>query len=461
MSEDSISSVDAEMHVLGAMLSMKLYRDEFLAAITEDDFMFVNHKIIFLAILHTIELKHEVSIMSVSEELKRSNNFDKVGGFSFLMELSQSAGTVIHVDTYVDILRNKNKLRKLSSLADSIHYKVKKNPSCVNDYIAELQETLEGLTSCEDEHLNTLSAVFNKTIKIVGNEEDLKKRRDKYIKYGMNWVIRDGVKTGFRDIDHLVGCLGNSHFVILAARPSMGKTALAMNIAEHIAFNIGSKVLVFSLEMSSEQLSDRVLSSRSLISSNRITVGDLSNEDIKKVSKLREDEKNQNIIISDPSGISINELVNVAKKVKADHDIKIVIIDYLQLITGTNSFQAKSNRQNEVSEISRSLKGLSKSLNIPILCLAQLSRKVEERVGHKPLMSDLRESGSLEQDADVVMLMMRKAYYDTSDKSGTTDISIAKNRHGPTGDIKLKFENEFSKFIDYTPIERQIEDTSW
>ncbi len=243
--------------------------------------------------------------------------------------------------------------------------------------------------------------------------------------------------------------------MILAARPAMGKTSLAINIAENICFNSNVPVGIFSLEMSADQLVHRIICAQAGVESDKITTGSLNGNEYQRVVATVNEIQHHTMIIDDQPGLKITDLRARARRMKETHGIGFLVIDYLQLITGSGSFRTQENRQNEISEISRMLKNLARELDIPILCLSQLSRKVEERHGHRPMMSDLRESGSIEQDSDIVMFLLRRDYYDSNDKPGMAELIIGKNRHGGVGIINMTFRKELAKFENYTPLRQE------
>ena len=254
----------------------------------------------------------------------------------------------------------------------------------------------------------------------------------------------------------MINGLGNSNLIILAARPAMGKTIMAMNIAENIALKGHKPVGIFSLEMTAEQLLQRLVCSLAEVETTKLDTGSLNGVEYQSVVSAVKDLQKQTIVIDDQPGIKITDLRARARRMKEAYDIQVLIVDYLQLLSGSNTTRNSDNRQSEISEISRLLKNLARELNIPVICLSQLSRKVEERTGHRPMMSDLRESGSIEQDADVVIFMLRRDYYDPMDKPGMAELIVAKNRHGSIGSVNLSFRKEFVKFLNYSPEEATL-----
>lgn len=240
--------------------------------------------------------------------------------------------------------------------------------------------------------------------------------------------------------------------MILAARPAMGKTALAINIAENVCFKNNIPVGVFSLEMSAEQLIHRIVCSQAEVESDKIKTGSLDGQEFQRIVTVVSEMQKHVLVIDDQAGLKVTDLRARARRMKESYGIGLLVIDYLQLISGSGSNRNSDSRQNEISEISRMLKNLARELNIPIICLSQLSRKVEERPGHRPVMSDLRESGSIEQDSDIVMFLLRREYYDPHDKPGMAELIVAKNRHGAIGTVNLTFRKEYAQFANYTHV---------
>ena len=287
--------------------------------------------------------------------------------------------------------------------------------------------------------------------------KELEQRQQKYKEFGEDASKVTGVPTSFKDLDELINGFNPSNLMILAARPAMGKTALGLNFAENICFKQKIPVAFFSLEMSAEQLVHRVISSQSEVDAEKITTGSLNGSEYQKIVFSVKEMQKHTMIIDDQPGLKITDLRSRARRLKEMYNIGFIVIDYLQLLSGSGTIRSTENRQLEVSEISRLLKTLAKELNIPILCLSQLSRRVEERQGHRPMLSDLRESGSLEQDSDLILFLLRKDYYDPHDKPGMATLIIAKNRHGPVGDVNMVYRKEIVQFKDYTPIDDSIQ----
>ncbi|MBI3508535.1 MAG: AAA family ATPase, partial [Chlamydiia bacterium] len=287
--------------------------------------------------------------------------------------------------------------------------------------------------------------------------KELQERQQKYKERGPNDLGITGIPTHFLDIDKMLNGFNNSNLMILAARPAMGKSAIALNFAENLCFKNNIPTAIFSLEMSASQLLHRLISSQAEVESEKILNGSLSGNEYQRIVSTVNMMQKHTLIIDDQSGLKITDLRARARRLKEAYNIGFIVIDYLQLVAGSGNMRSQENRQNEIAEISRMLKNLARELNIPILCAAQLSRKVEERQGHRPMMSDLRESGSIEADADIIMMLFRRDYYDKYDKPGLAELIVAKNRHGPVGDITLTFRKEVGQFANYTPVHSQPE----
>lgn len=285
--------------------------------------------------------------------------------------------------------------------------------------------------------------------------KELQEKQEKFRDKGLQETGITGEPTHFVDVDKMINGLNASHLIMLAARPGMGKTAFAINIAENVCFKNNTPVLIFSLEMSAEQLLHRIICSQAEVESDKIRTGSLSGIEYQRVVATVKKMQMHTMIIDDQPGLKVTDLRARARRVKEIHNIGLIVIDYLQLLSGSGSAQASDNRQNEISEISRMLKNLARELNVPVICASQLSRRVEERQGHRPMMSDLRESGSIEQDSDIIMFLLRREYYDPYDKPGHAEVIVAKNRHGQVGSIEMAYRKEFTQFANYTPVQAE------
>jgi replicative DNA helicase len=451
------NSKESEMMILGCMISsvnaLNIGADQLQAS----DFYFLEHQLVFESLKNAYHNDKPADVHLIAEDLKNSQKLEKVGGVSYLTTLAQYAGTSAYIEEYVDIVKNKSILRKMINAADKIEKNAFEEPTDVQSALDEAQ----GLLFQISQQANTKTGLHIKDILSGAFAEskipylkELQEKQEQYYAKGPDQAAVTGIPTHFVDLDKMVGGLNKANLIILAARPSMGKTAFALNIAENIALKSRVPVGIFSLEMTSEELVHRLICSTSEVESEKIKSGSLSGLEYQRVVESVNRFQKHSVIIDDQPGLKITDLRARARRMKEVHDIGFLVIDYLQLLSGSKSFYNSENRQNEISEISRMLKNLARELMIPILCLSQLSRKVEERAGHRPMLSDLRESGSIEQDADIVMFIFRREYYNTNDKPGLAEILIAKNRHGGVGDVQLAFRKNIAQFHNYTPQDR-------
>ena len=427
--------VEMEKFVLSAML---LKDGEIIptitAILTAEDFYRPEHRLIFSAILKLYSKKIIPTILSLNEELRQSGELEKIGGVTTVFSLSEVANTTAYAETYAKTIKEKSILRKLIQASEEIIQMSIEEKKPLNDILDDAEKKIFGVTSqgetSEFEHIMPiLQRSFDRIRRALDNPEGI-----------------TGVPTKFVDFDRVTSGLQKSDLILLAARPSMGKTALALNMAMNAAL-ADNVVAIFSLEMSKEQLGHRLLSSYSGINSQKLSTGNFDSEDLNSLIDTLEYLTDSKLFIDDTAGITILELRSKARKIKNEHGLNLIVIDYLQLMQGTARKGADFNRQQEISEISRNLKGLARELKVPILALSQLSRSVELRADKRPLLSDLRESGSLEQDADIVMFLYREEYYDKeTENTNTAELVIAKNRNGPTTTINLQFDKECMRF---------------
>ncbi len=448
-------SKEAEMMVLGCMLgsinALNIAADQ----LDDSDFYFTEHKTIFQTLKTAYKLEKPADVHLICEELKRQDKLKAVGGAAYIMTLAQYAGTSAYIEEYVDLVKNKSVLRKMIHAAQSVEKKALDSPADVNQALDEAQNLFFTISQSTGQNSGKLLAdIFNGVKSESGTPflKELEERQLKFKEKGPEDPGITGLVTHFNDVDKMLNGFNKSNLMILAARPAMGKTALAINFAENLCFKSNMPVGIFSLEMSAEQLVHRIVCSQSEVESDKIKTGNLSGIEYQRIFSAVHQMQNQILVIDDQPGLKITDLRARARRMKEVYNIEFLVIDYLQLITGSGSFKAMENRQNEISEISRLLKNLARELNVPILCLSQLSRKVEERQGHRPMMSDLRESGSIEQDADIVMFLLRREYYDPMDKPGMAELIIGKNRHGAVGSINLTYRKEIAQFANYTPL---------
>ncbi|MFA7253724.1 MAG: replicative DNA helicase [Patescibacteria group bacterium] len=439
---------EAERSVLGAVLIDPDALIKIADIVHDDDFYDSRHGSIFMAMINLFEKRMPVDIVTLSEILETAGQIKAVGGSAYLAEIVNSTPSAANIVHYAQIVRDKAILRRLISAGVEI-------TEAGYDEDADISETL-------DEAEKRLFAVSQNSLKnkfaaIKDVLTDAFDRIDKIHKDKDSGALR-GVPSGFRDLDSVTAGFQKSDLIILAARPSMGKTSFALNLAENAAIDEKIPVAVFSLEMSQDQLVDRLLSSQAGVDSWKLRTGNLSDDDFPKIGYAMGVLSESPIFIDDSPGGNIMEIRAKARRLQMEHGLGLIIIDYLQLMSGRS--KSSDNRVQEISEISRGLKGLARELNVPIIALSQLSRAVEHRDDKRPLLSDLRESGSIEQDADVVMFLYRDEYYNPeSDRKGITEILIRKHRNGPTGNTELFFNPAQMRFSDlekrreFTPAE--------
>ena len=427
----SPQSIESEIAVLGCILINPKAYPKACQYINKDSFYKKTHSIIFSAMQELDEIGETIDTVTLIEKLKQTKQLDIVGGAYFITGLSSEAPTAANVEYYAKIVKEKAVLRKIIDTAIQMS-NTAYDPGKTSSEILDKAESLLFETSKDSKRSN-----FEGLEGMIHNVMD-------------NWVDRKGVNhtgvpSGFIDLDDKLSGFQKSDLVILAARPSMGKTALALNLARNAAIKYQHKVGIFSLEMSMQQLAERLLTSEARVDSHLVRTGKLPNQEwasiVEAADKLCQEE---NIFIDDSAGLSIMELRAKARQLVSEKEIEILFIDYIQLLSAGKKFES---RQQEISYISRSLKALAKELNIPIIALSQLSRAPESRTDHRPVMSDLRESGAIEQDADVVLFIFRKFVYskDPEDK-GLSEVIISKHRNGPTGVVNMTFIDKYARF---------------
>lgn len=454
------NSKESEMMVLGCMLTSVNALNVSADKLQPQDFYYTEHQTIYSALKIAFITDKPADIHLIAEELKRQGRLDSVGGVSYLTTLAQYAGTSAFIEEYVDLVREKSILRRMINAAQTIEKTALEEPADVSVALDEAQTHFFNISQ-ENQHspgitIKDLITGLKAESKIPYLKE-LQERQQSFKEKDPNAPNVTGVPTHFIDLDKMLNGFNPSNLMILAARPAMGKTALLTAIAENICFRNDLPVAIFSLEMGASQLLHRIICSQAEVESEKIQTGSLNGAEYQRVVAAVNMMQKHTMIIDDQPGLKITDLRARARRLKEAYNIGFIVIDYLQLISGSGTTRAMENRQNEISEISRMLKNLARELNIPIMCAAQLSRKVEERQGHRPMMSDLRESGSLEQDSDVVMFLLRREYYDPYDKPGLAEVIIAKNRHGAVGSVNLAFRKELAQFANYSPIHSQSE----
>jgi replicative DNA helicase len=427
-------NIDAEKSLLGAVL----IDEETLADITEHvtlrDFYEKRHSMIYDAMMRLYEKRKPVDLLTLTDELKRKKELETVGGSAYLTELTNYVPTSAHAESYAEIVAQKAVRRRL----------IKASGEISEMGFNEDSTTQELLQQAEAE----LFAVSDQSLKqdLVSIETILTDSFDRMEELHRNKGQLRGVRTGYRDLDNMTAGLQRSDLIILAARPAMGKTTLVTNLAYNVATIAKQSVIFFSLEMSKEQLVDRMLADASGVDAWNIRTGNLSEDDFSKLSDAMGEMAEAPIFIDDTPGVSVLEMRTKARRAAHEAPLGLIIVDYLQLMQGSG--RDSGNRVQEVSEISRGLKLLARELNVPVIALSQLSRSVESRTPQIPQLSDLRESGSIEQDADIVMFIYREAYYNPdTDRENITDLIIAKHRNGPTGKVELYFHPERLRFM--------------
>ena len=427
-------NLDAEMSLLGAVL----IDEEVLADITEHvkpkDFYDKRHAVIFDAMMRLYEKNKPVDLLTLTDELKRKKELETIGGSTYLTELTNYVPTAAHAESYAEIVAQKAVRRRL----------IKASGEISELGYDEETSTQELLQQAEAE----LFSVSDQSLKqdLTSLESILTDSFDRLEELHRNKGALRGVRTGYRDLDNMTAGLQRSDLIVLAARPAMGKTTLVTNLAYNVATIAKQPVLFFSLEMSKEQLVDRMLADASGVDSWNIRTGNLSDEDFSKLSEAMGEMSEAPIFIDDTPGLSVLEMRTKARRAAHDHPLGLIIVDYLQLMQGSG--RSDGNRVQEVSEISRGLKLIARELDVPVIALSQLSRSVESRSPQIPQLADLRESGSIEQDADIVMFIYREAYYNPdTERENITDLIIAKHRNGPVGKVELYFHPERLRFM--------------
>lgn len=429
-------NIEAEQAVLGAMLISKEAIAEAIQILNSDDFYREAHRIVFDAMVELSNKNQAVDNLTVVEQLNKENNLEKVGGIAFVTALANTVPTAANVVFYAKIVREKALMRKLINTATAIASMGYEDNKDVDTILDKSEKMI--LQVAANRKTGDFMPINQIVIDTFSKIETLYESKG-----GLT-----GLPTGFKDLDKLTAGLQPSDLILVAARPSMGKTAFTLNIASHVATRENKPVAFFSLEMSKEQLMQRMLCAEGLVESQRLRVGDLDEQDWQRLINAADKFSRAPLYIDDTPGITIMELRSKARRLQQEKGLSLVLIDYLQLMQGRGNRNG-DNRQQEISEISRSLKSLARELNVPVIALSQLSRSVESRQIKKPMLSDLRESGSLEQDADIVMFLYREDYYNAeTENKNITDVIVAKHRNGPVDTIQLFFHKEFTKFAD-------------
>lgn len=395
------NSKESEMMVLGSMLTSVNALNVACDLLEASDFYYSEHKRIFDVLKQAYCNDRPADIHLISEELKRQEKLEEIGGIAYLTALAQFAGTSAYVEQYAQLIKDKSLLRKMIDTSQGIEKKALEEPEDVQNILDHAQASFFSLSEQSQDHQAVLLKELlsgHKGEKKLPYLKDLQEKQEHFQKHGDQTGGIVGIPTHFSDLDKVLGGMAPSNLIILAARPAMGKTALALNIAENICVLNSTPVAIFSLEMSAEQLLHRVICSQSEVESDKIKTGSLDGNEYQRIVSCVNRLQKHQMIIDDQPGLKITDLRSRARRMKELYKIEFIVIDYLQLLSGSGNFKSNESRQMEISEISRMLKNLARELNIPILCLSQLSRKVEERQGHRPMMSDLRESGCVTGD---------------------------------------------------------------
>ena len=427
-------NVEAEQAVLGAML---LSHDAVIVAMEKlqsQDFYRDVHRIIFEAMEHLHRENKEIDVITLPDELKRMKKLDDVGGLEYVLNLPNLVGSAANIEYYANIVAEKALARNLISTCTELTKEAYDGQKETEALLDDAERRILQLSDTKNRgDFASVGAVVEVTL-------------DKITKLYENKAGLTGLPTGFRDLDRMTSGLQPSDLILVAARPSMGKTAFTLNIAQNVGVRQHKTVAFFSLEMSQEQLVQRLLCQIAHIDSQKLRTGQLnSDEEWTRLTDACDKLYESPIYIDDTPGISVAEMRSKARRLKSEHGLDLIIVDYLQLMQGRNA----ESRQQEISEISRSLKALARELKVPLIALSQLSRSVESRQDKRPMLSDLRESGALEQDADIVSFLYREDYYDKeTENQHITEVILAKHRNGPVGSVKLYFKNEFTLFLN-------------
>lgn len=429
------NDTEAEQAVIGSMLTDKDAVSAAIEVLKEEDFYREDNKIIYSALLNLYNKNEPIDIITLKSELSAMGKLEAVGGLEYIAELPEKVPTTSNVEQYIKIVEEKSILRNLIKTANDIitlgYDPTQDVENIIDNSEKKIFEVMQkrnqkGYSSIKDILVDTFTEL-----------EQLYNRKQHIT----------GVPTGFADLDYKTAGLHKSDLILVAARPAMGKSAFALNIATNAAVRANTPVAIFSLEMSKEQMVNRILCSEAMVDSNKVRTGTLEDEDWAKLAEASGILSESNIFVDDTPGISIMEIRAKCRKMKLEKNIGLVVIDYLQLVQGSG--KRASSREQEIAEISRSLKILAKEIDVPVIALSQLSRAPEQRPDHRPMLSDLRESGSIEQDADIVMFLYRDDYYnEDSEKKNIAEVILAKHRAGSTGTVELLWLGNYTKFAN-------------
>ena len=427
--------LEAEQAVIGSMLTDKEAVISAIEALSDEDFYREDNRIIYSAIMNLYNRGDAIDIITLKSELSSMGKLEAVGGLEYLAELPEKVPTTANVDKYIKIVEEKSTLRTLIKTANELITLGYDPTQEVEELMDNAEKKIFGVM--QNRAQKTYSSMKDILVDTFVELEELYNRKEHVT----------GVPSGFVDLDYKTAGFHGSELILVAARPAMGKSAFALNIATNAAVRAKTPVAIFSLEMSKEQMANRILCSEALVDSNKVRTGKVEDDDWTKLAEASGLLSEAQIFIDDTPGISIMEIRAKCRKMKLEKDIGLVVIDYLQLVQGSN--KRASSREQEIAEISRSLKILAKEINVPVIALSQLSRAPEQRPDHRPMLSDLRESGSIEQDADIVMFLYRDDYYNQdSEKKNVAEVILAKHRAGSTGTVELAWLGNYTKFAN-------------
>ena len=433
--------IDAEQAVLGSMLTDKDAVNAAIETLKEDAFYREDNRAIYQAIVNLYSKSEPIDIITLKDELESMDKFEQVGGFEYLASLPDKVPTTANVQKYIKIVEEKSILRNLIKTANEIIELGYDPAEDVEDIMDGAEKKIFDIMQSKNQKGYT--PIKDVLVESFTKLEELYNRKQHIT----------GVPTGFSELDYKTAGLHGSELILVAARPAMGKTAFALNLATNAALRGNAPVAIFSLEMSKDQLVNRILCSEAMVDSNKVRTGKLGEDDWVKLAGAIGPLSEAEMYIDDTPGISVMEIRTKCRKLKMEKNIGLVVIDYLQLVQGN---KRTASREQEISEISRSLKILAKEINVPVIALSQLSRAVEQRPDHRPMLSDLRESGAIEQDADIVMFLYRDDYYNKeSEKKDIAEVIIAKQRGGQTGTVELLWMGQYTKFVN---LERRFDD---
>ena len=426
-------NIEAEKRILGSMLLDNETIDLVTESLRKNDFYKISHQHIFETIVNVYDKQNSVDIIILKDVLIKRSLLEKAGGAEYLIKLEESSPLASNVEYYLEIVQDKAITRDFITITTKLQQEAYNNSLAFNELLYLAEKEISDITQ-------------RRFAKPVSRINDILQNTWDYIESLSEGDSKlTGIPTGFIDLDEKTCGFQRGELIIIAARPSMGKTSLVLNITEHVGAHLKKPMLFFSMELSSQQISQNMLCSAARLDANLIRTGKLSDNDWSKLSLVRRELSESAIFIDDTPKLGFLEIRAKARQLKLQHDIQLIVIDYLQLI----EVRMEENGQQETSGITKDLKALARELNVPVIAVSQLDRSVETRDGHTPRMSDLQESGSVEQDADVIILLHREDYYDSTKRSGEVDLNIAKQKNGPTGKVTLTFQQRFLRFENF------------